>query len=668
MHPYTRQTPPDSPGHVHVSVYLNSDPQSSTAVDAARRLAAEQNAEFTAIYIETPYNRTASEKDRTVLHDAIRYATSAGAKIEILSGTDPLYLITEYCKAKRVDQLVLTRPLASPGPRRFRKPLAVKLMNRLPDVHLITVPGENKMGTPRFSYEKLTANEVLQQSALIILVVTLITMVAFIIDATGADEAVLAPLYLLGVLICSVFSSKWIWPLVAATVSVLTFDFLFATPRMNFGFNQQELALVFALTFITSIIAGAMAMRLHQESQQAQQSSWRTQVLLEATHLLQETKEPAKIVPAICSKIATTMHRDVLFYPYDGISTDTPHLHPAHSMYPITPPEDDIERKALLYAAENNTTAGTNTEHFPEASYLYMPWRLNHDVIGVLALDAHDSSVGSYEYMILDSIIHESEVSLASRLQAKEFERVQREAESNRLRSNILKGISHDLRTPLTSIIGNVTAAEEGNSFLNKEDMGAIWRSIKSDSRLLSSMVENLLTAARLDNGTMPIHTQLEVLSEVIDAGLNYPKLSNETHPLEIDIDSEMLLVNADHNLISQVVTNMILNAIHHTPDGTPISIRAFEKDDMAVVEVADEGNGINDEEKDAIFDLFYTGKKQNVDSDHYLGLGLFLCKAIIDAHGGTIAVRDNTPKGSIFSFTLPLYDLSGLSQDFDEA
>ena len=118
-------------------------------------------------------------------------------------------------------------------------------------------------------------------------------------------------------------------------------------------------------------------------------------------------------------------------------------------------------------------------------------------------------------------------------------------------------------------------------------------------------------------------------------------------------------MVNIDQSLISQVVSNLVLNAIHHTPDGTPITIRSYAKDNRAVVEVLDEGQGISEQSKPRLFDIFYTGDTSTFDSSHFLGLGLFLSKAIIDAHHGTIEVHDNKPHGAIFTFSLPLMTLN---------
>lgn len=643
--------------YTHVCVYLCSDPLTSQAVDTAARLAREQNALFTAIYIETPYYRSRSEEELAGLHDSILYAIRAGAKVEILSGTDPLYLVSEYCQSHRVNQLVLTRPYHKTSLPFRRKPLSVELMDRLPEVHLVTIPSAHTPATPHTYAGKFSASDFMKQCVILFLCLAAATVVASVVDAMGVDETVLAPIYMLAAMVCSASSDQLIWPVISSIMAIAVFNFLFASPRLSFAYYQSDLTIVFILTFVTSFIASLLAMRLHTESLQAKHSSWRTQILLDTNHILQETKEVSEIIPAISTQIASTLRRDIVFYPVANDKFGDPLLFPVNQMKTFAPPSSETEQKALSYARQINDSTGSHTMYFPECEYLYMPVSTEQTMLGILALSAKEHSVGSYKYMILNSILQETALAVENRLKDIEIEKVKREAESNQLRSHILKGISHDLRTPLTSIIGNVSVVHEGKDYLNKEDLVAIISSIESDSQLLYSMVENLLTAARLDNNTMPIQPQLDVLSDLIEAGMKFPGFSSSDHPLDIDIDDDLLLVSVDHALISQVITNMLLNAMHHTPSGTPIHVCAFSEGGNAVIEVADEGGGIPDEEKPRIFDLFYTGSQQT-DSDHYLGLGLFLCRMIIEAHHGTISVRDNTPKGSIFSFTLPLQNL----------
>lgn len=647
---------PASPSgsYIHVCVYLSTDPASTSAVDTAARLAKEQNAVFTAIYVETPYYRSLQEEERTALHDTILYAIQAGAKVEILSGTDSIYLIREYCRSHRVAQLVLTRPVKRTIKNIFVRPLATELLNTLPDVHLITVPGIASPPVYHFSSKKMSVQEVLQQISMTLVIMVIATIAAYFVDSTGADESVLAPIYMLAAMLCSIKANRIIWPIYSSVLAIFIFNFLFATPRYSLAYNQKELAIVYFLTFVTSLVASLLGMRLHMESQQARHSSWRTQTLLDTTHILQETENTDEIIPKIASKISKSLNRNLLYFPYENGRFGEELAFPVNPLHVTTDTHAAIEVNARNRCVEIKDVTGSHTQYFGEANSLYLPWLVSKEPIGVVAIETTDRSIGSYEYMIIDSILQECSVALEAKKRAEEIEQIRRQAESDQLRSNILKGISHDLRTPLTSIIGNIATAQESRDYLSREDLLGLLSSLGQDAQILSSMVENLLCAARLDSKKMPVNMQFELLSDIVEASLSTPGLSLENHPLEVELGDDLIFVQADHALISQVISNILMNAILHTPDGTPILLKTYIEGDHAVMEVIDEGGGIPDEEKSKIFNLFYTGG-QTTDSDHYLGLGLFLCKTIIDAHEGTISVTDNTPHGCIFSFTLPL-------------
>jgi two-component system sensor histidine kinase KdpD len=175
----------------------------------------------------------------------------------------------------------------------------------------------------------------------------------------------------------------------------------------------------------------------------------------------------------------------------------------------------------------------------------------------------------------------------------------------------------------------------------------------------LINLVENLLSVTRIDNGTMNIQMQPELIEEIITEALKHINRKASEHKISVDIHDDLLMVYADVRLILQVIINIVDNAVQYTEPGSEIAISAVQKDNMAVIEVADNGSGINDESKKKLFDMFYTANNASGDNRRGLGLGLSLCKSIINAHGGEIYVKDNQPKGSIFGFTLQVREVT---------
>ena len=227
-------------------------------------------------------------------------------------------------------------------------------------------------------------------------------------------------------------------------------------------------------------------------------------------------------------------------------------------------------------------------------------------------------------------------------------------AKSEQLRANLLRTISHDLRTPLTSISGNASNLISNGSHFDEETKQKLYEDIYTDSMWLINLVENLLSATRIEEGRMTLRVTTELLSDIIEEVVQYSSRKLHQHHLTVDCKDDLILVKADTKLIVQVIANLVDNAIKYTPQNSSITISARTTGSMAEISVADNGPGISEEDKDKIFDKFYCGSNKIADSRRSVGLGLFLCKAIVEAHGGTIHVEDNLPHGAIFRFTLP--------------
>ena len=249
---------------------------------------------------------------------------------------------------------------------------------------------------------------------------------------------------------------------------------------------------------------------------------------------------------------------------------------------------------------------------------------------------------------------------------ALENERVMREkaeadllAKNEKLRANLLRSISHDLRTPLTSISGNAGILMTNYHTICEEKKLTLYTAIYDDSMWLINLVENLLSVTRLEDGSMQLNTNAELIDEVIDEALQHIDRKSVLHKITVNRPDEFLMAKMDARLIIQVIINIVDNAIKYTQEGSEIDITTAKSGGDIVVSIADNGKGIADDAKKRIFDMFYTANMEIADSHRSLGLGLALCKSIINAHGGEITVLDNKPKGAIFRFTLPAEEVT---------
>lgn len=232
-------------------------------------------------------------------------------------------------------------------------------------------------------------------------------------------------------------------------------------------------------------------------------------------------------------------------------------------------------------------------------------------------------------------------------------------AEKEQLRANLLRAMSHDLRTPLTSISGNASNLLVNEAVFDEDTRRQLYLDIYDDSMWLINLVENLLSISKMEEGRLHLHFTTELLDEVVSEALNHINRKKEEHHVVVNSCDEFLLVKMDAHLIMQVIINIIDNAIKYTQKNSVITISTERKGKMAVVMISDDGPGIAESEKAFVFDRFYSGAKNLADSHRSLGLGLALCKSIINTHGGEIWLTDNTPTGSVFAFSLPIEEVS---------
>ena len=220
---------------------------------------------------------------------------------------------------------------------------------------------------------------------------------------------------------------------------------------------------------------------------------------------------------------------------------------------------------------------------------------------------------------------------------------------------NAITNISHDLRTPLTSISGNASNLISNGNYIDDKTKKQIYEDIYEDSLWLINLVENLLSVTRLEEGKMNINLTTELIGDVISEALKHIHTKSEKQRITVIQSDDLILAKMDARLIVQVLINLLDNAIKYTSSNSQIKIITEQDEKMVRISVADNGNGISDEQKERVFDMFYTGTNKIADCRRSIGLGLSLCKAIINAHGGEISISDNKPHGAVFAFTLPI-------------
>ena len=316
------------------------------------------------------------------------------------------------------------------------------------------------------------------------------------------------------------------------------------------------------------------------------------------------------------------------------------------------------EQQIAKWVCENRQHAGASTHHFPQAKCLYLAIRSGDNVYGVIGIPLQKETLDTFEYSILLSVINECALAMENAKNALEKEKNAVMAKNEQLRADLLRAISHDLRTPLCSISGNADMLLGNSDRLDEATKHQIYSDIYDDSEWLIGVVENLLSITRLNDGRLKFKFTDQLLDEVIAESLRHISRKHDDYKIVTDCE-ELVLARMDVRLIMQVLVNLVDNAIKYTPPGSVICIRGTKTDGKAQISVEDNGPGIPEEMKSHIFEMFYTGKTTVADSQRSLGLGLALCHSIIEAHEGTLVLTDHDPHGCNFTFTLPLSEVT---------
>lgn len=311
------------------------------------------------------------------------------------------------------------------------------------------------------------------------------------------------------------------------------------------------------------------------------------------------------------------------------------------------------------WVVKNNKRAGATTTTLSHAQNLYMTVRGVQGVMGVVGIPAKFyPPLDVFEKNLMIAILNECGLILERQRLRQEKQQIELETQQERLRSNLLRAISHDLRTPLTSISGNAGVLMEKSIVLGEEKKQELYRAIYDDSMWLVNLTENLLSITRIENGTMRLQMEAQLLDEVFQEALSHLDRQAAEHRIAVELPDDLLMARIDVRLIVQVIINIVNNAVKYTPAGSHILLRAEKQGTMVAVSIADDGPGIPEEAKAHLFDMFYTASQGKSDNRRGLGLGLSLCRSIVSAHGGDITVSDNHPHGAVFTFTLPLEEV----------
>ncbi len=642
----------------HILVCLSSSPSNGRIIRSAATMAHAFHSRFTALFVQTPYTPLLSPEDRQRLQQHQHLAEELGANIEMVMGENIPAQIAEFARLSGVTKIVLGRSAVARRHPFGKATLTEQLLSFVPELEIHIIPDKSTETAYRplrkvpSRTRSIFINTV--KSLSILLATTVLSQIFYHL---GFTEANIIMLYILGVLLTSVATSQRIYSLVSSVASVCIFNFLFTVPRFSFSAYETGYPVTFAIMFITAYVTGTFSIRYKEQAGQSAKIAYRTGILFETDQLLSKAQNKNEILHATAKQITKLLQRNIVIFENVDGHLSSPQFFPTLREEDIPFPQQEID--AATWTLHHNHAAGATTDTLCDVRYLYLALRVDQRVYGVVGIEAHSSPLDPSEHSILLSMLGECALALENEKNAREKEAAAILAESEQLRANLLRAISHDLRTPLTSISGNASNLLSNSAHFDEATRQQIYSDIYEDSLWLINLVENLLSATRIEEGRMTLHTSTELLEDIVDEAITHSRRKAHHHDISSICQDELLLVRADAQLIVQVLVNIIDNAVKYTPSGSSIRIATCKQGNMAQIEIADNGPGIPPQDKEKIFDKFYCGSNTIADNRRSIGLGLYLCRAIVEAHGGTIAVGDNHPCGTVFRFTLPCQEVT---------
>lgn len=693
-----------TPSKEHILVCLSSSPSNERIVRMAGQMAQAFGGTLTALYVQTPGNTAMRSEDEARLQAHVRLATELGAEIVTTHGDDVPTQIAEYARVSGITKIVLGRSGAER--RHFWNPpsLTERLTELAPTVEIHIIPDADVVRHTRRPMLAIAPTvPTLRDLVLTLGIQAAATIIGFLFFRLHYTDANIITIYLLGVLLTSVSTSGYTCGLLASVLSVFLFNYFLTEPRLTLVAYGKDYPVTFAVMLGASILAGTLAAKLKAHAELSARDAYRTKTLFDANQQLQKAETPADIYRTTATQIQRLVQRNILIYPamqldepsdqkagtVDSANASSPapasastlpsagtssrtssdtasacrhdgYLYPADGGAPRSIPESAHEPEVVDWVWTKRKRAGASTEKFPNARCLYLSIRTGQQVYGVVGVSCSAKApLDAFSSSILLSILGECALALESRHNAEEREKAAVLAKNEQLRANLLRSISHDLRTPLTSISGNADALLHSYHALDDDSRTQMITDIYDDAQWLTELVENLLAVTKISDGSVKLQLSDQVVDDIVAEALRHIDRHSTEHHITSDCGELPLLVRADARLIMQLLINLVNNAIKYSPAGSHIEIRAFREAEHAVIEVSDDGPGIPDAQKPQVFEMFYTGSKRVADSRRSLGLGLSLCRSIVHAHGGELTLRDNTPHGCVFSFTLPLSEIN---------
>ncbi|MBE0624122.1 MAG: sensor histidine kinase KdpD [Burkholderiales bacterium] len=660
----------------NLMVCVGPDAQAEKLVRAGKRMAAALHARWLVVYVETPELLRMPETERNRRIDLLRLAESLGAESVTLDGPSAAEAILEYARARNVNRVLVGKPNRRGWRSWLRPSTTSQLVRQARDIDVYVVSGEDAARTrlapvlarssaylglaPEGSGKKRAPGYVWAVATS-----ALCTAICWGLKARF-DLPNLIMIYLLGAAMIAARFGRG--PAVASAIlNVAAFDFFFVPPFFTFAVADTQYVATFAVMLAVTLIIGNLTASVRLQARVAGHRERRTASLYAMSRELAATRGAENLARIAVRHTSEVFDSQVVLLLPDA---DGRIAHPREASLPGSLRGADLSVAQWVY--DHGQNAGLGTDTLPGGDAIYLPLKITGSslaetgakkqaaasppapALGVLALlPANPRRVLLPEQLhLLETFAGQVALALERVHLADQAHQTEIDAENERMRNSLLSAISHDLRTPLAVIAGSASTLVEGGAALAEPNRKALAQAICDQTRQMTQQVNNILDMTRFEIGAPKLNRQWQPLEEIVGAVLNRMQPGLQGRKLVVNLPGDLPLVLIDGVLIAQVLSNLLENAGKYTPPGSPIEIEAWAAGDEITVSVVDRGPGIKPGDEERVFEKFHRGAPEGADSG--AGLGLTICRAIVDAHGGRIWAENRFVGGAMFCFTLP--------------
>ena len=643
-----------------VLVCISEDKRCAALVRYSKRLADRLRAPWVALYVETQRSFQLGDTERDRIAEVLRLAERLGAEaVTVPGGAHIADDVLAYARSANVTQIVIGKSDRSRWFEILHGSVVHDLVRRSGNISVHVIAGDAGQAAPeeaRAAVPVPVRREVraYAEGAFLVAAATLIGLA--LQRLLGLQNVALV--FLTAVLVSAVRSG--LWPALATSLAaMLAFNFFFIPPLYTFTIADPENVIALFFFLVVAAIASNLTARVRGQALAARARAKTTEDLYLFSKKLASAVSLDDLLWATAFQIASMLKvRVVMLLPEDGALT-------VKAGYP---PEDAIDAADLAAANwtyENNRPAGRGADTLPGARRLFLPMHTGRGAVGVVGIDKDKDGppLSPEERRLLDALADQAALAVERANLVSDVEKARLDAETDRLRSALLTSISHDLKTPLASILGAAGTLKSFAAALSEDQRGEMLATIEEEALRLNRFIANLLDMTRLESGAIVPNAMPNDLAEIVGSAMRRAASILKDHRVEIDLAPDLPMVNVDPVLFEQALFNLLDNAAKYAPAGSLVSLHGWaqggQEGGRVTLQVLDEGPGIPPEDVEKVFDKFFRARKQD-QVRAGTGLGLAICRGFIEAMGGTITVANRADSaGAVFTIDLPAQALA---------